>query len=123
MELELDLNPSQVFQSMAKNRLPFVEGAASILRPPMFSGVNYQFWKVRMKIFIESIYRGIWNAIVNGPYIPISIMNGVPVEKSYDELTDVENKKVQYDYVVTDEGTTDVTRARKHALIQKYEAV
>jgi len=50
-----------------------------------------------MKIFIESIDRGIWNAIVNGPYIPINVLNGVPVEKSFDEWTDVENKKVQYD--------------------------
>jgi len=29
-----------------------------------------------MKIFIESIDRGIWNAIVNGPYIPVTIMYG-----------------------------------------------
>jgi len=43
---------------MAKNKLPFAEGV-SINIPPMFSGVNYQFWKVRMKIFIESIDRGI----------------------------------------------------------------
>jgi len=61
---------------MAKNKLPFAKGA-SIYRPPMFFGVNYQFWKVGMKIFIESIYRGVWNAIVNGPYIPMSIVNGV----------------------------------------------
>jgi len=81
---------------MAENKLRFAEGA-SIHRPPMFSGVNYQFWKVKMKIFIESIDRGIWNAIVNGPYIPTIVLNGVPVEKSFDELTDVENNKVQYD--------------------------
>jgi len=33
---------------MAENKLPFVAGA-SINRSPMFSGVNYQFWKVRKK--------------------------------------------------------------------------
>ena len=33
---------------MAEGKLPFAEGA-SINRPPMFSGVNYPFWKVRMK--------------------------------------------------------------------------
>jgi len=118
----------------------------------MFSGVNYQFWKVRMKIFIESIDRGIWNAILNGPYIPVSVVNGIFVAKPFDELTEVENKRVQYDCVakniitpaldldeffrvsqcssakemwdileVTHEGTTDVKRARKHALIQEYE--
>jgi len=57
---------------MAKNKLPFSEGA-SIHMSPMFSRVNYQFWKVRMKIFIESIDRGIWNAIINGPYIPMIV--------------------------------------------------
>ena len=43
---------------MDKNKLPFVEGDL-INRPPMFGRVNYQFQKVRMKIFIESIDRGI----------------------------------------------------------------
>jgi len=42
---------------MAENNLPFGEGA-SIHRPPMFSSINYQFWKIRMKIFIESIDKG-----------------------------------------------------------------
>jgi len=65
----------------------------------MFSGMNYQLWKVRMKTFIKSIYRGIWNAIVNGPYIPMTMVDGVPVEKSFDELTNVENKRVSYDCV------------------------
>jgi len=132
---------------MAENKLPFVEGA-SINRPPMFSGVNYQFWKVKVKIFIESIDRGIWNAIVNGPYVPVHDMNGVSIEKSFDEMSEVDNKRVQYDCIakniitsalnldeffrvsecssakemwdileVTHEGTNDVKRARKHALI------
>jgi len=38
---------------MAKNKLHFDE-YASIHRPPIFSGINYQFWKIRMQIFIES---------------------------------------------------------------------
>jgi len=83
---------------MAENKLPFAEGA-SIHTPPMFSGVNYQFWKVRMNIFIESIDRGMWNAIMNGPYISVSIMNGISVAKPFIELTDVEHKRVQYDCV------------------------
>ena len=88
---------------------------------------------------------------MNGPYILAYVVNGIYVAKSFDELTDVENKHVQYDCVakniitsalnldeffrvsqcisakemwdifeVTHEGTTDVKRARKHALIQEY---
>jgi len=50
-------------------KLPFREGA-SINMQPLFCGLNYQFWKVRMKIFVESIDRGIWDAIVNDPFVP-----------------------------------------------------
>jgi len=83
---------------MAENKLPFAEGAF-VHRPPMFCRVNYQFWKVRMKIFIESIDRGIWNAIVNGPYILVFVVNGISVAKQFDELTANGNKRVQYDCV------------------------
>jgi len=34
------------------DKLPFGEGA-SINRPPLLCGVNYQLWKVRMKIFFN----------------------------------------------------------------------
>jgi len=37
-----------------KTSFPFVEGA-SIHRPHIFSVISYQFWKIRMKMFIESI--------------------------------------------------------------------
>jgi len=50
-------------------KLPFGEGA-SINRPPLFCSLNYQFWKVRMKILVESLDKGIWDAIENDPFIP-----------------------------------------------------
>jgi len=43
---------------MVKTKLSFVEDA-SINRSPIFGGVNFQFWKVQMKIFIDSTERGI----------------------------------------------------------------
>ena len=52
-----------------------------------------------MKIFIQSIDRGIWNAIVNGSFIPMYVVDGVSTAKCFDELTDLENKKIQYDCV------------------------
>jgi len=51
------------------DRLPFGEGA-SINRPPLFCGLNYEFWKVIMKIFVESLGKGIWDAIENDPFVP-----------------------------------------------------
>jgi len=50
-------------------KLPFGEGA-SINRSHWFCGMNYQFWKVRIKFFVESIDREIWDAITNGPFVP-----------------------------------------------------
>jgi len=43
---------------MAEGKFPFAEGAF-INRPPLFNGVNYPFWKIEMKIFIESLDRGV----------------------------------------------------------------
>jgi len=86
---------------MTERKLPLVEGAL-IKRPPMFSGVNYQLWKVRMKIFIKSINSWIWNAIMNGPFVPMTIVDGIVVENPLDEFTDVESKKAQYDCITID---------------------
>jgi len=136
---------------MAENKLPFAEGA-SIHRPPMFCGLNYQFWKVRMRIFIESIDHGVWDAIVNRPYVPKVLVDNVYVHKPWCDWISDESRKAQYDSVakniitsslnldelfrvsqcklakemwdileVTHEGTSDVKRERKHALIQEYE--
>jgi len=56
----------------------------------MFSGMNSPFWKGRMKIFIESIDSCIWNAIINGPYIPKHVMNGIEKEKLWYKLDEME---------------------------------
>ena len=118
----------------------------------MFSGINYQFWKIKMKIFIESIDQGICDAIINGPYAPKHIVENVQVDKPWTQWNEEERMRAQYDcsakniltsslsmdeffrvsqcksakemwevFEVTHEGTNDVKRARKHALIQEYE--
>jgi len=51
------------------DKMPLGEGA-SINRLPLFCGVNYQFWKVRMNIFIPSTDKGIWESIENGHFVP-----------------------------------------------------
>jgi len=50
-------------------KLPFEEGT-SINKPPLFCGLNYKYWEARIKIFVESIDQGIWDAIESGPFIP-----------------------------------------------------
>jgi len=132
---------------MAEGKLPFGEGAF-INRPPLFSGVNYQFWKIWIKFFIESLDRGIWDAIVNEPFIPKNVIDGAAVDKPWSDWSTDESRKDQFDYIAKNiitsalnldeffrvlqcslakeiwnilEGTNDVKRVRKHALIQEYE--
>jgi len=68
-------------------------GGASINRPPLFYGVNYQFWKVRMKIFVESIEKVIWNAIKNGFFILMIEDEKVISKKPWSQWTEQESKK------------------------------
>ncbi|WVZ06169.1 hypothetical protein V8G54_019515 [Vigna mungo] len=68
---------------------------ASTNRPPLFVDENYPFWKIRMQIFLEYVDKGIWDAILNGPFVSTK--------------------------TVTHEGTDEVKRARKNSLIVEYE--
>jgi len=79
-------------------KLPFGEGA-SINRSPLFCGLNYHFWKVIMKIFVESLDKGIWDAIENDPFIPKFEKNGSSIEKPWSQWTDAENEKAKFDLI------------------------
>nr|KYP35691.1 Retrovirus-related Pol polyprotein from transposon TNT 1-94 [Cajanus cajan]KYP38474.1 Retrovirus-related Pol polyprotein from transposon TNT 1-94 [Cajanus cajan] len=81
---------------MAGNQLPFAEGA-SINRPPLFCGDNYPFWKVRMKIFMESVHRNIWQAVITDYKIPTKIEGGKEIEKPYDSWDQSEIRRAEND--------------------------
>jgi len=74
----------------------FAEGA-SINRPPLFTGKNDPFWKVRMHIFLESVDRGIWDAVLNGSFVHVNVVNDVQEPKSLSQWTTDENRRAQYD--------------------------
>nr|KYP36605.1 hypothetical protein KK1_042263 [Cajanus cajan] len=82
---------------MANNNLLYGEGE-SIHRPPVFNGENYVYWKIRMRIFIEAIDIAVWDAIENGPYIPMIKDSDGKREKHWSEWSDDEKKRAQYDY-------------------------
>jgi len=52
-----------------------------------------------MKIFIESLDRGIWDAIVNGPYVPKTVVDGVTVDKPWSEWSAEESRRDQFDCI------------------------
>ena len=74
----------------------FAEGA-SINRRPLFTGENYPFWKVRMQIFLESVDRGIWDVVLNGPFVPVNIVNDMQEPKPFSQWTADKNRRAQYD--------------------------
>ena len=49
------------------SRLP--EGN-SILRPPLFNRTNFDYWKNKMKNFIQAVDIDCWRIILRGPTIP-----------------------------------------------------
>ncbi|WVZ15533.1 hypothetical protein V8G54_013099 [Vigna mungo] len=99
---------------MASVSQTFGEGAYTN-RPPLFAGENYSFWKIRIRIFLESVDKGVWDVVLNGPFEPTKVVDGIPVS------TCNSTKEIWEVLEVTHEGTNEVKRARKNALIQEYE--
>ena len=68
------------FSKRVSKQITFKEGA-SLNRPPLCEGEHFSFWQKRMKIFIQSIDPGAWDAIVKGSFIPTKEVNGELVPK------------------------------------------
>ena len=93
---------------MSEFKVLFAEGS-SMNGPPMFNGMNYAFWKIRMKIFMESIDSFIWEAVVHGPFVPMQVVKDEEVEKPRSEWSESEKKKAQYDLVAKNIITSSLT--------------
>jgi len=52
-----------------------------------------------MKIFVESIDKGIWDAIKNVPFIPMIENKKEISEKPWSQWTEQKSKKAQYDCI------------------------
>ncbi|XP_068503940.1 uncharacterized protein [Phaseolus vulgaris] len=52
-----------------------------------------------MKIFVESLDKGIWDAIENGPFIPKLENDGVSIKKPWSQWTDAKNKRAKFDCI------------------------
>ena len=73
------------------------EESASINKPPLCCGLNYKYWEGRMKIFVESIDQGIWDAIENAPFIPNIKKNWSFIKKPWSQWTNEGNEKAKFD--------------------------
>ncbi|GAV74029.1 DUF4219 domain-containing protein/UBN2 domain-containing protein [Cephalotus follicularis] len=68
---------------------------SSISRPPFFDRNNYNFWKTRMTIFLQSLDYQLWNIIVNGPRVPTRVVEGVESIKPKNEYNDNDFRMIQ----------------------------
>ncbi|KAK2422681.1 gag-protease polyprotein [Trifolium repens] len=78
---------------MASPNPTFRDGGSSN-KPPLFSGEYFDFWKIRMKAHLEAQGDGIWNTVAEGPFIPMSVVNGVGTPKIQSSWDDDDKKKV-----------------------------
>jgi len=46
-----------------------------------------------MQIFLESVDNGIWDAMLNRPFVPINVVNDVQELKSFSQWTANENRR------------------------------
>jgi len=71
--------------------------------------MNYAFWKIRMKFFMESIDLCIWEVVVHGPYVPMQVVKDEEVAKPISKWSESEKKKAQYDLVAKNIITSSLT--------------
>ena len=59
----------------------------SVFRPPFFNGLDYTYWKTRMRVFLISLNLDLWNIVENGFQLPSKPMNEwSDLEKKYFSL-------------------------------------
>jgi len=92
---------------MSEFKVLFAEGSS--INRPMFSGMNYALWKIRMKIFMDSIEFGIWEAVVDGSFVPMQVIKDETVKKPRSEWSESERKKAQFDSVAKNIITSALT--------------
>lgn len=66
---------------------------------PFFDGTNYNCWKVRMMLYIQSINYNIWKFIKFGPYVPKRVIKvvGKPdqvIPKPREQYDDEDKRKL-----------------------------
>ncbi|XVF30312.1 hypothetical protein REPUB_Repub16aG0045900 [Reevesia pubescens] len=86
---------------MASSSVPgneILEGNATN-RSLLFDGTNYQFWSMRIAIYIQTCDMDMWDMITEGPFIPtMKDKDGEEVPKPKSEWTAIQKAKVQINF-------------------------
>ena len=67
----------------------------SIVRPPLFNGEDYAYWKTRMRLFVQANDYEVWKIIMKGPLIPTKKVDDCEVPKEEWEWDEKDTKMAQ----------------------------
>eukprot|EP00253_Pinus_taeda_P004612 PITA_04612 len=118
------------------------EREASI-RPPVFDGTNFNYWKVRVTAYLQSLGTEVWNIVETGYSFPsttptdadekkkyetnakaISTLLGCISQSKFMKVMHYKSAKEIWDKIVTSyEGDEQVTRAKLQTLRIQYETL
>ncbi|XP_058763525.1 uncharacterized protein LOC131636971 [Vicia villosa] len=79
------------------NQNPVFRDGGSNNKPPLFCGEYFDFWKIQMKAHLEAKGEEVWEAVIQGPHVPITVVNGVGSEKPKASWDDNDRKRVLAD--------------------------
>ena len=66
---------------MAASEEGYYDQGRSTVRPPLFRGTNFSYWKILMQMFIKTEDYELWNIVTKGPYVPQIAIDGKSVTK------------------------------------------
>ena len=117
----------------------------SLIIPPLFDGTNYAYWKVRMRVFLQSLDEKVWQAVEIGwtkpkeapadwdeAKIKVANFNNRALNALFNEVTNEEFKKISSIETVkeawtilqtTYEGTKAVKDSKLQRLTTSFEEI
>jgi len=72
---------------MATTEEGYYDQGHSTIRPPLFKGTNFAYWKNLMQMFIKIKDYELWNIVTKGPYVPMTSIDGKVVKKTEEQYT------------------------------------
>ena len=78
---------------MATQNFHNMEGQ-STHRPPLFNGVDYNYWKVRMRVYLQSIDYALWRIVEDGPFVPTKSDKDKLIPKDPSEFDEDDERKL-----------------------------
>ena len=90
----------------------------SLIIPPLFDGTNYAYWKVRMRAFLQSLDKKVWQAVEIGWTKPTEVpanwddakikaanFNSRALNASFSVVTNEEFEKISFTETVKEAWT------------------